>query len=106
MSNVKLTDDEIILLRARKARGERVDPKVEADRFGCGVETIRKILRGDTFRHLLALPAVTPDVGPSEEEAAASLQRFLSEVAAKAPLERPDDDVQSLLGNLGGNTPE
>jgi hypothetical protein len=97
----KLTDDEVLLLRARKARGERVNVKEEADRFGCGLETIRKALRGDTFRHLLPGKVVTgriPDAPViSETEAEASLKRFLSEVEVQKPMENPDADIGALL---------
>lgn len=94
----KLTDDEVVSLRARKARGETISTKAEADRFACGVETIRKILRGDTFRHLLVEHgASVPPIGPSEAEMAASLAAFLGQVKA-AGGDNPDDDIQALLG--------
>jgi len=102
LRTAKLTDNEVLLLRARKARGELIDPRVEADRFQCGPETIRKILRGDTFRHLLRETPTAP-TGPvvnlPESEIEASLSRFLAEVKQATPLENPDADIQALLGN-------
>jgi hypothetical protein len=102
----KLTDEEVLLLRARKARGERISVKEEADRFNCGLETIRKVLRGDTFRHLLkgaSVLASRPSTGPSEDEVAASLNRFLTEVKSVEPLENPDADIHELLkGSISG----
>lgn len=111
LRTAKLTDDEVLLLRARKARGEHVVVKDEADRFGCGIETIRKILRGDTFRHLLGPAPVTyakatPVTAlPTEEEMEMSLLRFLSEVKSESALEDPDADIAAILGYSEGNTP-
>lgn len=90
MKTFKLTDLEVISLRGRKARGEPLNTKVEADKFGCSVETIRKILRGDTFRHLLGQTdsprSVEPEVS-SIEESFARLRGSL-----------PEEDIQSILG--------
>lgn len=101
----KLTDDEVILLRARKARGEAISIKAEADRFSCGIETIRKILRGDTFRHLLGAGSgktvvhSTIEVGPSEAEIAMSLEKFLSDVqGARAAEDEQEADIEAILG--------
>ena len=105
LRTAKLTDDEVVALRARKARGEPISVKAEADRFQCGLETIRKILRGDTFRHLMKdVPMKTIEV-VSEDEAQASLARFLSEVKAQEPLENPDADIQAMLGFSARVTP-
>ena len=101
MKHAKLTDAEVLLLRARKARGEDIIVKDEATRFACGVETIRKILRGDTFRHLLAESVTSPLAAePTEAEMAASLSAFLSQV--KTPSDTQEADIQALLGNPGG----
>lgn len=70
----------------------------EADRYGVGVETIRRAVRGETFRNVREGLAPLPedDVGPkygrratdvvSEEDAKASLERLTS----KPPEEPPD----------------
>jgi hypothetical protein len=68
MGTAVLTDKEVIALRMRKARGLRIDVKAEADRFACSPETIRKALRGDTFRHLLGEKEPPPQDGPTQAE--------------------------------------
>lgn len=96
LRTAKLLDDEVLALRARRERGETINVKAEADRFGCGLETIRKALRGDTFRHLLSADIeVSQEL--SEAEVEASLSRFLNEVKTAAHLENPDADIQALL---------
>lgn len=90
IQNSRLAPAEIPGLRHRVKSGVTT-ARQEADRYGVGVETIRKAVRGDTFRNirefLPAEPTVPPAYGrrasddltsgePTEEEIAASLQRL------------------------------
>lgn len=94
----KLTDEEVRSLRARKARGDVISVTAEADKFGTAPETIRRLLRGETFRHVV----VTKEhiAGPSDEDAAQALEHFLKAVESERS---PDQDLKDLLS--GGNTP-
>ena len=101
----RLADAEVLSLRARKAAGEVINVKAEADRFSCGTETIRKILRGDTFRHLLRdgskqTCAAVPE--PSEAEMMRAFSQFTAEV--KAVEEEEALDIQALLAFHARNT--
>lgn len=51
IKNARLTDGDIPGLRARLANGQSTVAE-EADRFGVGIETIRRANRGETFRHI------------------------------------------------------
>lgn len=49
--NARLTDEDVLALRARLRRGESTVEE-EAERYNVARETIRKANRGETFRHL------------------------------------------------------
>lgn len=49
--NARLVDGDIPGLRSRLANGQSTVAE-EADRFGVGIETIRRANRGETFRHI------------------------------------------------------
>ena len=85
-----LSDADVISLRTRKARGEPISPKDEADKFGVSIETIRRLLRNETFRHL-----VVPAEVPLDAAAAEGFERLLSEVSSE------ETDIQALLNGLG-----
>ena len=51
IKNARLVDSDIPGLRARLASGQSTVAE-EADRFGVGIETIRRANRGETFRHI------------------------------------------------------
>lgn len=92
----KLTDEEVGILRMRKARGERIDVRVEADKFGASPETIRRLLRGETFRHVVSATSATAE--PSEAEMAKALEAFNASIESKKDA---DADVLDLLNARG-----
>lgn len=49
--NSILTDEDIPGIRHRIKTSQSTVPE-EADRFGVGIETIRRAVRGETFRHV------------------------------------------------------
>lgn len=51
IKNARLADGDIPGLRSRLATGQSTVAD-EADRFGVGIETIRRANRGETFRHI------------------------------------------------------
>ena len=74
----RLTDAEVPGLRYRLRHGLSTVHE-EADRYGVGVESIRRANRGDTFRHVregLETPLSTPERDRLEAEADASLKRL------------------------------
>lgn len=92
LRTAKFTDAEVRDLRQRASR-EGVDVREEADRFGVAPETVRKILRGDTFRWV---PLVT-----QEEKAAAAREDLAAQAvesqARMAKLFLPGDELAAEL---------
>ena len=81
--NRKLTDDDVRAIRQRLASGS--SRAWLAAEYGLATETVAKIARRDTFRHVRDLP----DASELEREAQASLERLAglgltAEVAVEA----------------------
>lgn len=103
--NSSFTDEDVVAIRLLEGR---TIARVVADMYGVGPETIRKIWRRDTFRHVGAgqdgkmlrqagqgtLPGVDE---PSEEEVAASIARF-QEAMAKAGHPTADELLDEMQG--------
>lgn len=76
----KLTEADVLGMRKRVLVDQVSTVKMEADRFGIARETVRRALRGETFRAVGNLAMEVPEtheVGPGEDEAEASLNRVL-----------------------------
>lgn len=96
----KLLDSEIPDLR-RRVRSKATTVAQEADRYDVGIETIRRAVRGETFRHIreglddvFEPPAVErrTDRLPTPEEIAESQRKFLeSHRAAENQREAVDE---------------
>jgi hypothetical protein len=100
--NATLLESEIPGLRDRVKR-KLTTPYQEADRYGVGVETIRRAVRGETFRNVReGLPeGVEPTVKNygrrkddvvSAEDAKKSLERFIEDTPTP-----PADPVEDFL---------
>lgn len=81
--NRKLTDDDVRAIRQRLASGS--SRAWLAAEYGLATETVAKIARRDTFRHVRDLP----DASELEREAQASLERLaglglMAEIAVEA----------------------
>lgn len=84
LRTAKFTDAEVRALRERDAL-DLVDVRDEADRFGCTPETIRKVLRGDTFRHVrLGAEGPRPTASIAAAEAALGAEATASEQRMRA----------------------
>lgn len=121
LRTARLTDAEVLRMRRWHAEG-RLVVKAEALRYGVGVETIRRALRGDTFSHLplsgsvevAPMPAgVEPPreamlaearkaLEPLTDPGGAALDRFLSSIA-EAKRDPGEEAVRELLSE---KTPE
>ena len=89
---VRLIDGEIPGLRKR-VKMKLTTVKEESRRYGVGVESIRRAVRGDTFGHILdGLEYMTPAMPgvqmAGEEEVAASLKRLAEKLGET---EKEDD---------------
>lgn len=83
--NRKLTDDDVRCIRQRLASGS--SRAWLAAEYGLATETVAKIARRDTFRHVRDLP----DASELEREAQASLDRLASLGLAQAPITKSPD---------------
>ena len=83
--NRKLTDDDVRAIRQRLASGS--SRAWLAAEYGLATETVAKIARRDTFRHVRDLP----DASELEREAQASLERLaglgLAPVSPEGPIQ-------------------
>lgn len=104
--NSRLVATEVPGLRQR-IKGGLTNPYQEADRYGVGVETIRRAVRGETFRFVKeGLPEATEttrygrrkDDLVRESDAKESLERFMAEGnRLEPPPEVEGDGVQDFL---------
>ena len=83
--NRKLSDDDVRAIRQRLASGS--SRAWLAAEYGLATETVAKIARRDTFRHVRDLP----DSSELEREAKASLDRLASLGLAQAPITKSPD---------------
>ncbi len=83
--NRKLSDDDVRAIRQRLASGS--SRAWLAAEYGLATETVAKIARRDTFRHVRDLP----DASELEREAKASLERLASLGLAQAPITKSPD---------------
>ena len=93
----KLTAELVVEYRRRHVRGE-ISPRDIAELHGMSYEGVRRMLVGDTWRHI-------EDALPPEQEAvlvAESAQRILAKVEE---LKKRDEVVKETL-NLANKTPE
>jgi hypothetical protein len=110
--NASLTDADIPGIRKR-VQTKQTTVAEEADRFDVGIETIRRAVRGETFRHIkdfLPEPGVPghrapvatkhPIPAPDAADAAASLKRFQEQVAAPDGMK---DAVDEFLARRKGS---
>lgn len=87
---------DIRLIRAQSSAGT-LSVREWADVKGCGLETIRRIARRDTYREVADIPEAPQSSEPSEFDLAASLAR-LSAAAVALPPQRAE--VNDLLDEL------
>ena len=86
------------ILAIRQAFDERtLDVRRWADDKRCGLETIRRIARRETYRHIGERELAMKVDGPSEEEIAASFKRF-TEAANASPPQAPE--INALLDGM------
>ena len=97
-----MTWEEVERMRAICAANPRAfDTAAWADRFAVSRETIRKALRGETYRQAPGIPPVQFDALPGqergEEEIAASLEKVNAMLASTAP---PDSAklIEEMMG--------
>jgi hypothetical protein len=84
LRNSKITQDEALGIRTRVAAAgdaRAAQIRIEADRYLVGIETIRRVVRGETFRFagesVVSEALVQPQANePSQEEIEASLARL------------------------------
>ena len=98
MATSKLTDDEAMKIIELALEGN-LDVRKEADYYGTGFETIRRIARRETYRHLwsaagskrdVRVSVRARDIGETDEEARASalkVKQMLKELGVQG-----DDD--------------
>jgi hypothetical protein len=88
----------------RRIRGEAaagtLNPSRWADAHGCSIETIRRVARRESYRHVLDV-ASEPREDVSEAELAASLER-LTQAALATPVQPVE--ARHLLDELAGRT--
>lgn len=92
----KLTAGEVAGLKARIARGESTVRR-EADRYEVSVETIRRALRGDTYRHVRA---ADPWVGCPANQTAQSLHRHPGDAASEAFAQEGEPTAEEAEASL------
>lgn len=99
----RFTDQEVIEIRDRAARYER-SVRDEAEAFGVAPETIRKIIRRETFTHLGGggwrppAPRLAPHVEATiDQEVEESQERLMKRLAADIRRVPKADD---MLGEL------
>lgn len=121
----QFTPAEVAEIRHQQARG-RLDVRVWADTKRCSIETVRRIARGDTYRHmggqtahpsfgglrttqpvfvpparLPGLANILPDAeDPNEDEAAASFARLQASLAMPVPGDPQASQATTLLDEL------
>lgn len=101
--NARLTPEQVVSTRLEFDEWCRLGGRKstfvyrKADQYRVGVETIRKLLRGETFRHLAATPEPPASGGADDALAEASLRRLLSEVKDTRSL-TADGMLEELLG--------
>lgn len=87
IATAKLTREEVRLLRLADSQG-LVSPAAEAKRFGVGVETIRRALRGDTYQDVPFPPgserAMLDPASPARSDPAPEKSESLVDPAAAA----------------------
>lgn len=116
IQNARLLPSEIPGIRER-VRTHATTVYQEADRYGVGVETIRRAVRGETFRNVregLAVPQ-TDEVGPkygrratdvvSAEDADRSLEKLLRDQQARET-DPTKGVVDEFLSQRGGGPEE
>jgi hypothetical protein len=114
--NASLTDGDIPGIRKR-IQTKQTTVAEEADRFDVGIETIRRAVRGETFRHIkdfLPEPGVPghrapvatkhPVPAPDAADAAASLKRFQEQVRAPDGMKDAVDDFLRTRKGDGGKS--
>ena len=83
--NARLTPQQVVAMRLDYAdwvaAGGRPATFVyqTADRYRIGVETVRRMLRGETFRHLALTPQAPEDAQGEDAMAAASFKRLIAD---------------------------
>lgn len=101
----KLTEAEVLGIRDRVNSGLS-DVKTEAERYGMARETIRKLMRGETYVSVGGVAEELPaarnhPAAPTEDEATASLNRILEMQKAKPIPSATEALVQARgLGDL------
>ncbi len=114
IATAKLTREEVRLLRLQDSQG-LVSPAAEAKRFGVGVETIRRALRGDTYQDVpfpdserpvprilnqyVDEPTNPAGLDPTDPAAANSARRLLEALDPASP-PRSDPAESSPAGSL------
>lgn len=86
----------------RQAAAGTLAPREWAASRQCGVETIRRIARRETYAHIPDLPEALPTAEPSSEALAASLARLTQAAQALPPQPR---EVNALLDELAQRRP-
>jgi hypothetical protein len=87
IKNAALADSDIPGLR-RRILTKQTTVAQEADRFDVGIETIRRAVRGETFRHIRDY--LDEPTGPG----------LRPEVATRVPVEPPDEIAQKAEESL------
>lgn len=102
-ANLNLFSPADIRLIREQADSGTLSTREWAQARGCGVETIRRIARRETYGHISDAPEALPPGGePPQEELAASLAR-LSAVAQTLPPQRQEiHDILDDLTRKGG----
>ena len=114
--SAKLSDRVVVDMRKRFSMG-MTTAREEAVKYGVGVETIRRALRGDTFQHLmvegaepLGVPRPIAQIESPEEmmESAQRMMRLQEEIRAEKGVVAPGSKevlaktswAQELLGQI------
>lgn len=89
------SDVEVLEIR-REAALSTLDVRAWANLKRCSLETVRRIARRDTHRHVVERAVPTLD-GPSPEEIAAAFERLQKAVAEAPPSPREADKLLDEL---------
>lgn len=91
LRTAKFTDAEVLAIRGRAARFERT-PREEAAIYNCSPETVRKLIRGETYTHVVegrgeGIPLRRERDKEIERKARESQQRLAAQIGPHNPLE-------------------